>query len=385
MLRSSIRTLASAGFAFCLAIAAAQSANAADVVRVGEGPFITGGGFYVANERGYFKKMGLDIQVTKFNDGALAVPAILAGELDITLMTANASFFNSVAKGAPLVIVLDRGHNRPGYGYLAVNVTQELYDEGCIRLPMSRNLKARKMGVGALGSINQYDTARALQKAGLDPRKDVTWIVGVSQPDLMKMLGQKQVDLTDLAYQFGFFAQNNKWGPIVANGDHPPEEPPAVRETSHGLRAVPWTPSVVPNTHSSGTFVSPTTTAPGLCAAGPRWHGRLRTERRAVSAEPTRMASPRTPRLSLTATGTPASASSPRSGRAATSSASASAASARTARNAPTRPSSRSIRARSRHHLPGRDPLLPHGGGDLDGGPAHPGSHGSSSALLAST
>src|SRR5438067_17994 len=72
---------------------------------------------------------------------------------------------------------------------------------------------------GALVSINQYDVARALQKAGLDPRKDVQWIVGVPQPDLMKMLGQKQVDATDLAYQFGFFAQNNKWGPIVATGD----------------------------------------------------------------------------------------------------------------------------------------------------------------------
>ena len=45
------------------------------------------------------------------------------------------------------------------------------------------------------------------------------WIVNVPQPDLMKMLGQNQVDATDLAYQFGFFAQNNKWGPIVANGD----------------------------------------------------------------------------------------------------------------------------------------------------------------------
>jgi NitT/TauT family transport system substrate-binding protein len=61
--------------------------------------------------------------------------------------------------------------------------------------------------------------SRALQKAGLDPRKDVQWIAGVPQPELMKMLGQKQVDATDLAYQFGFFAQNNKWGPIVATGD----------------------------------------------------------------------------------------------------------------------------------------------------------------------
>ena len=206
--------------AFGLGFASApEPARAADVVRVGEGPFITGGGFYVAEARGYFKKMGLDIQVKKFNDGALAVPAIIAGELDITLMTANASLFNSVAKGAPLVIVLDRGHNRPGYGYLAVNVTLELYDQGVKSAADFGKLKGKKIGVGAVGSINQYNTARALQKAGLDPRKDVQWITGIPQPDLMKMLGTKQVDATDLAYQFSYFAQQSKFGPIVAKGD----------------------------------------------------------------------------------------------------------------------------------------------------------------------
>ena len=44
-------------------------------------------------------------------------------------------------------------------------------------------------------------------------------MVNIGQPDLMKMLGQKQLDATDLAYQFGFFAQQNKWGPIIATGD----------------------------------------------------------------------------------------------------------------------------------------------------------------------
>jgi NitT/TauT family transport system substrate-binding protein len=47
----------------------------------------------------------------------------------------------------------------------------------------------------------------------------VQWITNVPQPDLMKMLGTKQVDATDLAYQFGLFAQNNKAGPVVAKGD----------------------------------------------------------------------------------------------------------------------------------------------------------------------
>ena len=201
------------------ALAGSPASAADDVVRVGEGPFITGGGFIVALERGYFKKMGLDIQIKKFNDGAFAVPSILSGELDISFMTAGAGFFNSVAKGAPMVMVLDRGNNKPGYGYSVTNVTQALYDSGIRSVADFAKLKGKKIGVGALGSINQYTTSKALQKAGLDPRKDVQWIAGAAQPDLMKMLGQGQVDATDLAYQFGFFAQNNKWGPIVANGD----------------------------------------------------------------------------------------------------------------------------------------------------------------------
>jgi NitT/TauT family transport system substrate-binding protein len=210
-----------AGLALAIAAGAAGvgEAAAADVIRVGEGPFITGAGFFVAREKGYFAKVGVTVETKIFNDGALSVPSMISGEIDVTFLTAAASLFNSIAKGAPLVIILDRGHNRPGYGYVAVNVTQELYDQGVHSAADFAKLKGKKIGIGAVGSINQYNTSRALQKAGLDPRKDVTWIANVPQPDLMKMLGQKQVDVTDLAYQFGYFAQNNKWGPIVANGD----------------------------------------------------------------------------------------------------------------------------------------------------------------------
>ena len=54
---------------------------------------------------------------------------------------------------------------------------------------------------------------------GLDPAKDVQWVVNVSQPDLAKMLGTGGVDATDLAWQFGVMAKANGWGPIVATGD----------------------------------------------------------------------------------------------------------------------------------------------------------------------
>jgi NitT/TauT family transport system substrate-binding protein len=208
-----------AGIVGAVLAMAAVEARAADRIRVGEGPFITGGAFYVARDKGYFAKLGLEIETKSFIDGAMAVPSMIAGELDMTFMTPNASLFNSIAKGAPLVVILDRGNNRKGNAYTLGNVTQALYDDGIHSLADFAKLKGKKMGVGALGSINQYNLAQALLKVGLDPSKDVQWVVNVSQPDLMKMLGAGQVDATDLAWQFGMFAQQNKWGPIVATGD----------------------------------------------------------------------------------------------------------------------------------------------------------------------
>ena len=193
--------------------------DAADLVRVGTGPFVSGGGFYIARDKGYFKKMGIEIDTRQFIDGSMAVPSMIAGELDITNLPAAANLFNSIAKGAPLVVVLDWGHNKVGRAYTATNVTQELYDKGLHSLADFAMLKGKRVGVGALGSINQYNIAKGLEKVGLDPAKDVQWVVNVAQPDLMKMLGQKQLDATDLAYQFGVFANQNKWGPIVATGD----------------------------------------------------------------------------------------------------------------------------------------------------------------------
>jgi NitT/TauT family transport system substrate-binding protein len=214
-----MKQLAAMVAGLALAVSLATPSAAQDTLRVGEGPFITGGGFLVADAKGYFKKLGLDIETKSFIDGAQAVPALIAGDLDISFMTANASLFNSVARGAPLVVFLDRGNNKVGHGYSVINVSKEMADAGITKLEDLAKLKGKRIGVSGSGSINQYMFSLALQKVGLDPRKDVQWISNVPQPDLMKMLGQNQIDATDLAYQFGFFAENNGWGPMIATGD----------------------------------------------------------------------------------------------------------------------------------------------------------------------
>ena len=202
-----------------LGLALTSQVLAQDVLRIGEGPFITGGGFLVAKEKGYFKKVGVEVEMKSFIDGQQAVPSLISGELDMSFMTANASLFNSVARGAPLVIILDRGNNKVGRGYSVINVSKQMSDAGVKSIDDLAKLKGKKIGVSGTGSINQYMFSLALQKAGLDPRKDVQWITNIPQPDLMKMLGQGTIDGTDLAYQFGFFAEKNGWGPMLVTGD----------------------------------------------------------------------------------------------------------------------------------------------------------------------
>jgi NitT/TauT family transport system substrate-binding protein len=214
------RFLAALGaIAATLPLVTGDAVRAADRIRIGEGPFITGGAFYIARDKGYFQKLDLDIEIKIFMDGALSVPSMVAGELDITSVTPSAGLYNAIARGAQMVVILDRGNNKAGNAYTVTSVTQALYDEGLKSTADFGRLKGKKIGVSANGGINQYNLSQGLMKVGLDPAKDVHWIVNVPQPDLMKMLGQGQIDATELAFQFAMFAQQNKWGPMVATAD----------------------------------------------------------------------------------------------------------------------------------------------------------------------
>ncbi len=162
-----IRLALAAAIALGCAVSFA-SAQAADVLRVEDGPFISGGGYYIAREKGYFQKLGIEIQHREFIDGAASVPSFVSGEVDLGGMTAAAGLFNSVAKGAPLVIILDRGHNRPGYGYTVTSVSQELYDQGVHSLADFAKLKgSASASVLSAASISTIWRSRSRKQASI--------------------------------------------------------------------------------------------------------------------------------------------------------------------------------------------------------------------------
>jgi len=145
---------------------------------IGLSPFINQATIFLANELGYFSKMGLDIDMKIFMDG-----------------------------GGPLRAFLCNGQGRRGRAVTALVIRSDHYDAGIKTLADLARMKGKIAAVGAAGSINQYGLGSALKLAGLDPVRDVQWQTSVPQPDIVKQLGQKQVDVAEITYHLAYLAQ----------------------------------------------------------------------------------------------------------------------------------------------------------------------------------
>jgi NitT/TauT family transport system substrate-binding protein len=186
---------------------------------IGLSPFINQATIFLANELGYFSKMGLDIDMKVFMDGALVVAPMLSGELQIGIMTPNAGFFNSLSRGGPFRAFLCNGQGRRGRAVTALVIRSDHYDAGIKTLADLARMKGKTAAVGAAGSINQYGLGSALKLAGLDPVRDVQWQTSVPQPDIVKQLGQKQVDIAEITYHLAYLAQKEGFCRILWSRD----------------------------------------------------------------------------------------------------------------------------------------------------------------------
>ena len=222
MKRLSRRTLLRTSGAAALGLVAGDRrarSQGAETLIVGLAPFINQATVFLANDLGYFSRMGLNVQLKIFMDGALIVAPMLSGEVEIGVLTANAGLFNSLYRGAPFHVFACNGQGRRGRAVTTVVVRSDHYDAGVKTLPDLAKMKGKIAAVGAAGSINQYGLASALKLAGLDPVNDVQWQTSVPQPDIVKQLGQKQVDVADITYHLAYLAQKQGFCRILFSRD----------------------------------------------------------------------------------------------------------------------------------------------------------------------
>lgn len=197
----------------------AARAQRGDTLNVATAPFINQASITVANEMGFFKKVGIGVNLKFFADGAFMMAPLISGEVDVALPTAGAGFFNSLARGGPFRVILCCGQGRRGRAVTTINVRKDHYDNGIQSLKDLPKLKGMLVAVGAAGSINQYGMSSALLQTGLNPLTDVLWQTSVSQPDIVKQLGQKQVDAAEITYHLAYLAQKQGFSRILASRD----------------------------------------------------------------------------------------------------------------------------------------------------------------------
>jgi NitT/TauT family transport system substrate-binding protein len=187
-------------------------------LRLGIVPLISSGPMFIALAKGYFDKVNLDVEIKYFADGALAIPSLIAGEIDCTVSTLNAGLFNAVSKGAPYKLILDRGGEKPGRGSMTIAASNDMVAAGMTAVNKMGLLKGKRIAIQAPGGIDQYLIGLGVQRAGLDPRTDVTWNSGLAYPDIVKAIGAGQVDAANVPVPLGFLVERNNFGKLVFSG-----------------------------------------------------------------------------------------------------------------------------------------------------------------------
>ncbi len=161
-----------------------------EVVRLGDLPVLSNAGIYIAIEKGYFKELGIRNELTSFASAAKMVPALTAGELDVSVGSPSAGLFNAIAQGAGFRIVADKGQVRPGYGFTLLAVRKDLVDSGQVK--SVRDLKGRKVAALAKGIIQDYVLGRMAEEVGLTIR-DLD-IIYIGSPNQVTAFETKAID-----------------------------------------------------------------------------------------------------------------------------------------------------------------------------------------------
>jgi NitT/TauT family transport system substrate-binding protein len=146
-------------------------------------------GFYIAQERGYFKEEGLDVEFVPFQSGPVMVPPLGTGQLDVGGGGPGAGLFNAVLQDVPLRIVADKGSHRPGFIANRVVIRKDLVDSGQVK--GYTGLKGQKVAVASLGNAGHVLLDKALRRGGIT-WKDVE-VSALSSPDIAAAFTNKGI------------------------------------------------------------------------------------------------------------------------------------------------------------------------------------------------
>jgi NitT/TauT family transport system substrate-binding protein len=134
-------------------------------IKLGLLPFSESLAAVIADKQGYFKEEGLEVESSKFDSGALAVPVLQSGRLDIVL-SSTVSTLQAIGQGldavvlAPAAIVRETPPD---------TTTAVIVKKGAIKSP--KDLEGKRIGVNVINSTAWLHAVAWLEKHGVDRNK----------------------------------------------------------------------------------------------------------------------------------------------------------------------------------------------------------------------
>ncbi|MEQ1722644.1 MAG: ABC transporter substrate-binding protein, partial [Pseudobdellovibrio sp.] len=140
-------------FGISILLALNTLANEAPKIKVATSPAVSTAGVYLAQEKGFFKAEGLDVEITVFNSSGAPMTVLLAkGEIDVGAGNLTAGLYNAINKGNKLKVVADKGRVEVDKKYIAMMVRKDLVESG--RYKSLKDLKDLKVSLTSMDGLS---------------------------------------------------------------------------------------------------------------------------------------------------------------------------------------------------------------------------------------
>lgn len=151
---------------------------------------ISDAAFYIANDKGYFKEQGIELEIGRFDSAARMVAPLGTGQLDVGGGAPSAGLLNAIAREVPLRVVADKGNMDPGHGYEAIVVRKALLDRG--GLGSAADLRGKTVAIAAKDISPEVTLSTFLKSGGLTI-KDIN-LVTMAHADMVTALANGSID-----------------------------------------------------------------------------------------------------------------------------------------------------------------------------------------------
>jgi len=154
------RPILPALFVLALAGPAAAQASQETTIRIGAARSVSNGAELIAIERGYFKEVGIKVEIEDIDTSANTIALLATNRLQIIAGGISAGYFNALEKDLPIAIIADR---------VSTPIRHSLMLRPDLKGKITSlvQLKGKVIASNGAGSVSTYEVGKMLETAGI--------------------------------------------------------------------------------------------------------------------------------------------------------------------------------------------------------------------------